>query len=505
MSAYDPFNARPAEETYSGLRINASSRLNIGASTANTAMSAWPDTPPSVPPGEDYPGASTASTSNAVPGLEPPAAPLRKTRSIHVADGEPPIVVADAPKLPFGGPSRARSVKSASESTDDSEPRKSTVQGGSMQQKRTISGNLHSHLHPSAAEFSHLGAAAPQRRSNRLLQKDPESMIPSAPLVRDARGELRKMRATGTRGRAANASTVGRIVSGNRKAAEPLDPNLKQVPRSTSSSTGSNASTARHLAPDTTERDSLNAMLDMFNKIGLGYYALSKYNCSAALTHFASLPTAQRETPWVLIQMGKAYYEQNDYSRAEAMFAGARRLDPTRLQDMEVYSTVLWHLKLDTMSVLLSLELSGVERLCPQTWVSVGNTYALQRDHDLALKCFKRATQLDPRFAYGYTLQGHEYFENEEYEQAKEAFRRAITHDRRQYNAWYGLGKVYDKQGQMDQAERHFKIASQINPNNSVIVVGIGMVSASPGPGQRAIWIDLCRRLWRNCESRSKH
>ena len=71
-------------------------------------------------------------------------------------------------------------------------------------------------------------------------------------------------------------------------------------------------------------------------------------------------------------------------------------------------------------------------------------------------KCFKRASQLDPKFAYAFTLQGHEHITNEEYDKAQAAYRMAITADNRHYNAWYGLGKVYDKLGKYEVARERF-------------------------------------------------
>lgn len=38
------------------------------------------------------------------------------------------------------------------------------------------------------------------------------------------------------------------------------------------------------------------------------------------------------------------------------------------------------------------------------------------QEHESALKFFQRALQLDPTFTYAYTLSGHEYFANEDFE-----------------------------------------------------------------------------------------
>ena len=53
---------------------------------------------------------------------------------------------------------------------------------------------------------------------------------------------------------------------------------------------------------------------------------------------------------------------------------------------------------------------------------------------------------MHPRFAYAYTLLGHEYVFVEELDKALVAFRTAVRLDSRHYNAWYGIGLTYYKQ-----------------------------------------------------------
>jgi anaphase-promoting complex subunit 3 len=44
--------------------------------------------------------------------------------------------------------------------------------------------------------------------------------------------------------------------------------------------------------------------------------------------------------------------------------------------------------------------------------------------------------------AYAYTLAGHEYVANEDYDKAKKCFKQALNVDHRHYNAWWGLGNI---------------------------------------------------------------
>jgi anaphase-promoting complex subunit 3 len=211
-------------------------------------------------------------------------------------------------------------------------------------------------------------------------------------------------------------------------------------------------------------------------KLGSGYYHLSRFQCPEPLQAFASLSTAHQNTPWVLAQIGRAHYEQAAYADAEKYFRKMRVQAPSRLQDMEVYSTVLWHLKRETDLSFLAHELVDSAWHSPQAWCAVGNAWSLARDPDQALKCFKRATQLDPKFAYAFTLQGHEHVASEEYDKALTAYRAAIAADRRHYNAYYGIGRVQERLGSYDKAHTHFQAAQSINPNNPVLICCIGTV-----------------------------
>ncbi|TKA78855.1 hypothetical protein B0A49_02074 [Cryomyces minteri] len=340
--------------------------------------------------------------------------------------------------------------------------------------KRTVSG----HTSQGSTTANEDLTAAPQRRSVRLLNNfnlRPSSTKTNSSAVgvtsKESR-ELKKVKATGTRGR----TTVGRVVSGNR-AQIPSEDTSHKEPRAPSRNGETAAPPIKARAPAISpEQEALQELLDLFQKLGTGYHALSRYQCQAATQCFSSLPPQQRDTPWVLAQLGKAYYEKASYKEAEEVFQRILKIAPSRIEDMEVYSTVLWHLKSDVQLASLSHLLHAADRLSPQAWCALGNAYSLSREHEHAIACFQRAVQLDKSFAYAHTLQGHEYVASEEYDKAQRAYRSAIMVDKRHYNGWYGLGKCYERMGKYEIAEKHYRSAAQINPSNAVLVVCIGHV-----------------------------
>ncbi|KAJ1556974.1 anaphase-promoting complex subunit cdc27 [Cladochytrium tenue] len=103
---------------------------------------------------------------------------------------------------------------------------------------------------------------------------------------------------------------------------------------------------------------------------------------------------------------------------------------------MDVYSSTLWHLRKEVALSHLSHQLLEADRRAPETWCAIGNCFSLKREHDTALKCFRRAVQLDEGFAYAYTLSGHECLAMDDYERALFFFRNAVRANGRHYTGW---------------------------------------------------------------------
>ena len=189
--------------------------------------------------------------------------------------------------------------------------------------------------------------------------------------------------------------------------------------------------------------------------------------------------------------------------QATRAFEAVRNLEPYRLWDMEVYSTLLWHLQHNMRLSFLAQELLATDPKAPQTWIAVGNCFSLQKEKAQALTCFRRAAQLDPACAYAYTLSGHESID-EDLNKAINFFQSALRADARHYNAWcvglasavvgswgfmadkslscacrYGLGTCYMRMSKLRLAEYHFKQACIIHPQNAVLLGCVGVVSTA--------------------------
>ena len=131
---------------------------------------------------------------------------------------------------------------------------------------------------------------------------------------------------------------------------------------------------------------------------------------------------------------------------------------------MEVYSTVLWHLKKEVALSHLAQEAVALDRLAPHTWCVLGNCFSLQKEHETALRYFQRALQLDPRCTYAHTLCGHEYFANEDFDKAMACYRSALRYGHTDVAGARGAGAL------IIRTHTHFFDSRFLNPVSYTLI-----------------------------------
>lgn len=224
------------------------------------------------------------------------------------------------------------------------------------------------------------------------------------------------------------------------------------------------------------QRASAEGLLNLLADLANASLCLGQFHCTKAIKILINLPQKQFNTGWVLSAIGRAYFEMSKYEEAVKYFEEAHKVEPHRLQGTEYYSTALWHLQREIKLSMLAQELIEFDKTAPQTWCVAGNCFGLQKEHETAIKFLQRAIQVDPDFAYAYTLLGHELVLTEEMDHAMACFRNAIRIDARHYNAWYGIGMIYYKQEKYQLAELHYRKALSISSCSPVLLCHIGVV-----------------------------
>lgn len=235
------------------------------------------------------------------------------------------------------------------------------------------------------------------------------------------------------------------------------------------------------------DEDEQGDILWLLRKLGAAYQKQINYECVEAIKLYKRLPHQQRETGWVLTQLGCCNMDIQNYQDAERWFRMMRIEEPYTIEGLHNYSTWLWHLKKQVELWQLSNFALKKNSLTPETWIIIGNCYALQNEHETAIRFFKRAIQLDKYCGMAYTLLGHEYFEVEDFDQSELNYKRGYTVDKRNYKSWWGVGNIYMKQEKFDQAIKYFKRAAEIHPKSSFLHTYIGMALMNSNHPKRAL------------------
>ncbi|KAJ2251710.1 anaphase-promoting complex subunit cdc27 [Coemansia sp. RSA 455] len=320
----------------------------------------------------------------------------------------------------------------------------------------------------------------------------------AAALVVNASGRARAT--LGQKSAAGDTVNTQRVEQGRREAVAKtpgrarIDELVSEKKRTRNGSAVRSASLSREPslpAPSTVDRVALAHVHGLVERKASAYSHMHSYRATQALASFAALSVEQQNSAWGLCMLGRICFEAGRYPEAAQAFDAAHQLAPYRMRDMDIYSTLLWHMKREeTLAQLAHAMVSAGRNWSPEAWIAVANCFSLDGDHLSALRSLSRSIQLyraalgaiTPRsdsggvggLAYAHTLVGHENVANDELDRAQQAFRTAIRIDARHYNAWYGMGMVYLRLGKLDLAEYHFKRALALNAQNPLLLQSAG-------------------------------
>ncbi|GMI46930.1 hypothetical protein TrCOL_g9067 [Triparma columacea] len=240
-------------------------------------------------------------------------------------------------------------------------------------------------------------------------------------------------------------------------------------------------------ANEATTSDGVEALRKLVGIMERAWGAVGNYEAGRAMKCLEELPRNHKESADVYHLTGLCYFETAQYTLARKSLESMHLASPGRLSGLEILSTVYWHLKDEVALSYLSRKVVSMDKTSPVTWCVVGNCYSLLKEHEMALRFFQRALEIDPSFAYASTLSGHELVANEDFDKAIKCFRDAVRMNVRHYNAWYGLGSIYYRQEKFALATEHFKRAVSINSGSCILYCHLGMSLAAQGRSDEAL------------------
>lgn len=170
---------------------------------------------------------------------------------------------------------------------------------------------------------------------------------------------------------------------------------------------------------------------------------------------------------YIQAQIAKAQYNLREFEQVEIIFEELLRNDPYRIEDMDMYSNVLYAKECFSALSYLAHRVFVTDKYRPESCCIIGNYYSLKGQHEKSVVYFRRALKLNKNYLSAWTLMGHEYVEMKNTSAAIDAYRRAVDINCCDFRAWYGLGQAYEMMGMPFYALHYFKKSVFLQPNDS--------------------------------------
>ncbi|EDQ87860.1 uncharacterized protein MONBRDRAFT_26870 [Monosiga brevicollis MX1] len=174
--------------------------------------------------------------------------------------------------------------------------------------------------------------------------------------------------------------------------------------------------------------------------------------------------------------LAAAHYHQRNFDQATEFFDTLLAHDPYRLDDLELYSNMLYVQERTADLSHLAQRVVTIDRFRPETCCILGNFYSIKRQHPKAIEAFQRALMLNRRYLGAWVLLGHEYVELKRTTSAIAAYRRVLEIDSRDYRAWYGLGQTYELLAMPRYAAYYYGYAQSLRPSDGRMWRALAMV-----------------------------
>ncbi|KAG9301549.1 hypothetical protein G9A89_008401 [Geosiphon pyriformis] len=166
-------------------------------------------------------------------------------------------------------------------------------------------------------------------------------------------------------------------------------------------------------------------------------------------------------------QKAIVHYNNREFIEAEREFDDLIQLDPYRLDDMDIYSNVLYVMDKRAKLSFLAHMSATTDKYRSETMCIIGNYYSLKAEREKAISYFKRALQVNRQCLTAWTLMGHEYVELKNTHAAVVAYKRALEVNPRDYRAWFGLGQTYQCLKMDFYAIYYYQRATVLRPNDA--------------------------------------
>ncbi|ORZ08413.1 anaphase promoting complex subunit 8 [Absidia repens] len=180
------------------------------------------------------------------------------------------------------------------------------------------------------------------------------------------------------------------------------------------------------------------------------------------------------DSTYIKAQWAISLYDTMDYNESEVLFDDLRKTNPYRLEDMDVFSNLLYLKDSKQKLSMLAHQCERIDKYRPETCCIIANYYSIKREIPVSIEYFKRALKLNRSYHWVWTLLGHDYIEMKNTSAAIECYRRAIDYNHRDFRAWYGLGQAYEVLKLPYYAIYNYQNAADLRPHDDRMWQALG-------------------------------
>ncbi|CAM0141444.1 unnamed protein product [Umbelopsis sp. WA50703] len=177
---------------------------------------------------------------------------------------------------------------------------------------------------------------------------------------------------------------------------------------------------------------------------------------------------------YIKSQWATLRYDLREYNEAEELFDELRTMNPYRLDDMDVFSNLLFVKDSKEKLSVLAHQSERIDKYRPETCCIIANYYSVKSEIAKSIEYFKRALKLNRNYHLAWTLLGHDYMEMKNSNAAIECYRRAINLNHRDFRAWYGLGQTYEILKLPYYAIYYYEKSAELRPHDPRMWIALG-------------------------------
>ncbi|KAL9230864.1 hypothetical protein vseg_006159 [Gypsophila vaccaria] len=221
---------------------------------------------------------------------------------------------------------------------------------------------------------------------------------------------------------------------------------------------------------------SLCTSIDSLNSLNLNSHWMKDFFLASAyedlrlhkesLAKYEQLQKTFSCSNYIQARIANVQYHLREFDLVENIFDELMTNDPYRIEDMDLYSNVLYAKEAFSALSYLAHKVFLTDKYRPESCCIVGNYYSSKGQHEKAVLYFRRALKLNKNYLSAWTLMGHEFVELQNTAAAVDAYRRAVDINSCDYRAWYGLGQAYEMMMMPLYALHYFRKSVFLQPND---------------------------------------